>query len=54
MKKTYQSPRSTVYTYVAETILAASPGLKDKFGGEDKLSNECSGWDNPEWTNDED
>ena len=35
MKKTYQSPNSIVYTYVAETLLAASPGLKDELGGED-------------------
>lgn len=25
----------------------------DNIGGEDKLSNERSGWDNPKWTNDE-
>lgn len=53
MKKTYQSPSSTIFTYMVESMLATSPGLKDEFGG-DQLSNERSGWDAPEWAADED
>lgn len=53
MKKTYQSPSSTIFTYMAESMLATSPGLKDELGG-DQLSNERSGWDAPEWAADED
>lgn len=53
MKKTYQSPSSTIFTYMAESMLATSPDLKDELGG-DQLSNERSGWDAPEWAADED
>lgn len=53
-KKTYQAPTSAAYTYVAESMLAASLELKDELGGDDQLSNDRSGWDSPEWTNDED
>lgn len=54
MKKTYQSPSSTIFTYMAESMLATSPGLKDELGDDGQLSNECSGWDAPEWAADED
>lgn len=54
MKKTYQTPYSTVYAYMTETMLATSPGLKDELGGDDQLSNDRSGWDTPEWATDED
>ena len=50
MKKEYQSPKITVYTYVPEAMLANFPGLKDELGGEDQLSNERDfGWDAASW-----
>ena len=33
MKKEYQSPKTMVYTYVPEAMLASSPGLNDELGG---------------------
>lgn len=50
MKKHYQSPKTTVYTYVPEAMLANSPGLNDELGSEDQLSNERdAGWDAAAW-----
>ena len=50
MKKEYQSPKTTVYTYVPEAMLAGSPGLNDKLGNEEQLSNERdTGWDAAAW-----
>lgn len=50
MKKEYQSPKTMVYTYVPEAMLANSPGLKDELGSEDQLSNERDfGWDAAAW-----
>lgn len=51
MKKEYQSPKTTVYTYVPEAMLANSPELKNELGGEDQLSNErdATGWDAAAW-----
>ncbi|MDY5666880.1 MAG: hypothetical protein SPF85_06385 [Alloprevotella sp.] len=50
MKKTYLAPQTHVFAYVAENMLATSPGLKDELGNDDQLSNERnSGWDTPEW-----
>ena len=50
MKKEYQSPKTMVYTYVPEAMLASFPGLKDELGGEDQLSNERdAGWDTAVW-----
>lgn len=54
MKKTYLRPQTLVYDYVSESMLANSPGLKDELGGDDQLSNErYSGWDAPEWAENE-
>ena len=51
MKKEYQSPKITVYTYVPEAMLASSPGLNDELGSEEQLSNErdATGWDAAAW-----
>lgn len=50
MKKEYQSPKTTVYTYVPEAMLANSPGLNDELGSDDQLSNERNfGWDAAAW-----
>ena len=50
MKKEYQSPKTTVYTYVPEAMLASSPGINNELGGEDQLSNERdAGWDAAAW-----
>ena len=50
MKKEYQSPKTTVYTYVPEAMLASSPGLNDELGSEDQFSNERdAGWDAAAW-----
>ena len=53
MKKTYQAPSIRVLHFQTESILASSPELKDELGGEDQLSNDRLGWDNPEWATDE-
>lgn len=54
MNKKYVSPTSMVFSYQTEHgILLTSPNLKDEMGG-DQLSNERSGWDNPEWISEED
>lgn len=50
MKKEYQSPKTTVYTYVPETMLTTSPGLKNELGNEEQFSNERdAGWDVAAW-----
>lgn len=50
MKKEYQSPKTTVYTYIPEAMLANSLELKNELGGEDQLSNERdAGWDAAAW-----
>ena len=50
MKKHYQSPKTTVYTYVPEAMLANSPGLNDELGCDEQLSNERdAGWDAAAW-----
>ena len=55
MKKEYQSPKTTVYTYVPEAMLATSPGLYDELGNKEQLSNERdAGWDAAAWNETED
>ena len=50
MNKEYLSPKTTVYTYVPEAMLAGSPGLYDELGSEEQFSNEReSGWDAAAW-----
>lgn len=50
MKKEYQSPKTTVYTYVPEAMLASSPELNNELGSDDQLSNERdAGWDSAAW-----
>ena len=50
MKKEYQSPKTTVYTYVPEAMLAGSPGLKKELGNEEQLSMvRDAGWDAAAW-----
>ena len=52
MKKLYQSPKTTVYTYVPEAMLASSPRLYDELGSEEQFSNErdATGWDAAAWS----
>ena len=52
MRKTYNRPQSTVYALVANSMMAQSFELKDEIGG-DQLSNDRSGWDSPEWAEEE-
>lgn len=52
MKK-YVKPQSTTITLDMELMIATSPGLKDELGSEEQLSNNRSGWDNPDWAEDE-
>ena len=55
MKKEYQSPKTTVYTYVPEAMLAGSPELNDLLGSDEQLSNERdAGWDAAAWNETED
>ena len=50
MKKEYQSPKTTVYTYVPEAMLANSPEINTELGSDDQLSNERDfGWDAAAW-----
>ena len=50
MKKEYQSPKTTVYTYIPEAMLANSPELKNELGGDEQFSNERdAGWDAAAW-----
>ena len=53
MKKTYISPSTRVLHFLAESMLASSPGLKDELGGEDQFSTDRNDWDAPEWATDE-
>lgn len=54
MNKKYLSPQSSAYSYEIESsILTTSPGLKNELGGDEQLSNNQSGWDEPEWVTDE-
>ena len=52
MKKHYQSPKTTVYTYVPEAMLASSPEINDELGSEEQFSNErdATGWDAAAWS----
>ncbi len=49
MKKTCISPSTRVLHFLAESMLAASLGLKDELGGEDQLSTDKNDWDAPKW-----
>lgn len=49
----YIKPQSTSMQFYMEQMIAASPSLKDELGSEDQLSNSRSGWDNPEWAEEE-
>lgn len=48
MKK-YIQPQALSLHLRMEQVIASSPTLKDELGDDDQLSNERSGWDNPEW-----
>lgn len=52
MKK-YIKPQAFSVHLRMEQMIATSPGLKDELGDGDQLSNEHSGWDNPEWANED-
>lgn len=52
MKK-YKKPQSIEVRLQMEQLIATSPGIKDELGGEEQLSNQLSGWDNPDWAEEE-
>lgn len=51
--KQYIKPVSATINLNMEQMIATSPSLKDELGSEDQLSNSRSGWDNPEWAEEE-
>lgn len=52
MKK-YTQPQAISLHLRMEQVIASSPTLKDELGDNEQLSNEHSGWDNPEWAEEE-
>lgn len=51
--KMYVQPQSTSFQLRMERVVASSPGLKDELGDDDQLSNNRSGWDIPEWADED-
>lgn len=47
--KRYKKPQTLLIHLHTEQVIASSPTLKDELGDENQLSNERTGWDNPEW-----